>query len=108
MAVDSLPSADTVRWTIRRKVEIVTAVHDGLLTLDEAYDRYRLSAEEFLHWEQLIAAQGSRGLKATRLKMYRHSGREDNLVKKLPSAQSDSNGPESGHPSLNANKIPGD
>ncbi len=66
--VNNLPSANTIRWTIRRKVEIVAAVRNGLLTLDEAGERYRLSAEEFLHWERLIAAPGRRGLKATRLK----------------------------------------
>jgi hypothetical protein len=63
--VNKLPSANTIRWTIRRKVEIVAAVRSGLLTLDEACQRYRLSAEEFLHWERLIAAHGLRGLKAT-------------------------------------------
>ncbi len=65
--VHKLPSVNTIRWTIRRKVEIVAAVRNGLLTLDEASERYRLSAEEFLHWERLIAARGLRGLKATRL-----------------------------------------
>ena len=76
IVVNNPPSANTIRWTIRRKVEIVTAVRNGILTLDEACERYRLSAEEFLHWERLIAAHGLSGLKATRLKLYRRSGRK--------------------------------
>ena len=78
IVVNNLPSANTIRWTIKRKAEIVAAVRNGLLTLDEACERYRLSAEEFLHWEQLIAAHGLRGLKVSRLKLYRQSGRQDN------------------------------
>ena len=37
--------------------------------------RYRLSAEEFLNWEQLIAAHGLRGLRVTRTQEYRQSER---------------------------------
>ena len=65
--VNNLPSANTIRWTTRRKVEIVATVRNGHLTQDEACKRYRLSGEEFLHWERLIAAHGLRGLKAKRL-----------------------------------------
>ena len=64
--VNNLPSANTIRWTTQR-VEIVAAVRNGHLTQDEACKRYRLSAEEFLHWERVIAAHGLRGLKAKRL-----------------------------------------
>ncbi len=58
MTVNKLPSASTIRWTIWRKAKVVAAVHNGLLGLDEARERYRMSAEEFLNWEQLIAAHG--------------------------------------------------
>ena len=107
IVVNNLPSANTIRWTIRRKVEIVTAVRNGILTLDEACERYRLSAEEFLHWEQLIAAHGLSGLKATRLKLYRRSGRKDNPAQKLSWAQSGPDAPKSGHQSLNVDPFAG-
>ncbi len=71
LTVESLPPPDTTRWVIRRKAEVVAAVHNGLIGLDEACERYRLSAEEFLNWEQLIAAHGLRGLRVTRLQQYR-------------------------------------
>ncbi len=65
--LNNLPSANTTRWTMCRKAEVVAAVRNGLLGRDEACERYRLSAEELLNWEQLIAAHGLRGLKVTRL-----------------------------------------
>ena len=57
LIVENLPPPHAKRWMIRRKAEVVAAVHNGLIGLDEACERYRLSAEEFLNWEQLFAAQ---------------------------------------------------
>ncbi len=108
MTIKKRQSADTFRWTIQRKAEVVRAVRNGLLGLDEACERYRLSAEEFLHWEQLIAAHGQRGLKATRLRLYRQPEREKNTAQKPTSAQSGPNAPISGHPCLNINRFAGD
>jgi hypothetical protein len=42
-----LPPAATRRWVPRRKAEVVAAVEGGLLTLDDACARYRLTLEEF-------------------------------------------------------------
>ncbi len=78
LTVENLPPLDTKRWVIGRKAEVVTAVRNGLIGLDEACERYQLSAEEFLNWEQLIAAHGMRGLQVTRLQEYRQSERDDN------------------------------
>ena len=47
-----LPSANTVRWTARRKAEVVAAVQAGQLTIPDACRRYRLSPEEYLEWER--------------------------------------------------------
>ena len=84
MTTKKRQSANTFRWTIQRKAEVVRAVRNGLLGLDEACERYRLSAEEFLNWERLIAAHGLRGLKVTRIQEYRQSKPEDGPVQKLP------------------------
>ena len=43
----------------------------GLLTLEEACERYSLSMEEFLSWQALIDKHGMRGLRTTKLKEYR-------------------------------------
>ena len=77
LTVDNLPPANTQRWVIRRKAEVVAAVRNGLIGMDEACERYRLSIEEFLNWEQLIVAHGLRGLRVTRTQEYRGMGREE-------------------------------
>jgi hypothetical protein len=71
LSLDDLPPPGTKRWVIRRKAEVVTAVRAGLLTLEEACERYNLSVEEFLSWQSLIDKHGMRGLRTTRLQQYR-------------------------------------
>lgn len=71
MTLDDLPSPNTKRWVIRRKAQVVVAVRSGLLSLEEACDRYNLSVEEFLSWQRLIDRHGIGGLRATRLQQYR-------------------------------------
>lgn len=71
MSINDLPPPNTKRWVIRRKAEVVAAVRSGLLSLDEACGRYKLSVEEFLSWQRLIDRHGMRGLRATRLQEYR-------------------------------------
>ncbi len=71
LTLDDLPSPETKRWVVRRKAEVVTAVRAGLLTLEEACERYSLSVEEFLSWQALIDKHGMRGLRTTKLKEYR-------------------------------------
>ena len=69
-----LPPPDVKRWTIRRKVAVVTAVAVGVLTREEACSRYQLSEEEFLSWQQALKAHGLRGLGSTQLQQYRSPG----------------------------------
>jgi Protein of unknown function (DUF1153) len=42
-----LPPSDTVRWSPYRKAAVVNGVRTGEISLTEACQRYRLSAEEF-------------------------------------------------------------
>jgi hypothetical protein len=60
---------------IRRKAVVVAAVRSGVLTLEEACERYKLSIEEFLSWQRLIDSHGMAGLRVTRLQDYRSAGR---------------------------------
>ena len=71
LPLDDLPPRETVRWVIRRKAEVVAAVRGGLLTLDEACERYRLTNEEFLGWQKSIDQHGLAGLRTTRIQQYR-------------------------------------
>ena len=58
-----LPPPNTKRWVIRRKAEVVIAVRGGLLTLDDACRRYRLTAEEFAAWQRAVEAMTNRPLR---------------------------------------------
>ena len=71
LTLSDLPPQDTQRWVIRRKAEVVAAVRGGLLSLDEACERYRLTNEEFLGWQKSIESHGLAGLRTTRIQQYR-------------------------------------
>ncbi len=71
MTLDDLPSPGTKRWVIRRKAEVVAGVHGGLITLQQACQRYQLSLDEFRSWEALLKDHGLAGLRVTRAKKYR-------------------------------------
>jgi hypothetical protein len=71
-----LPPAGTRRWVIRRKAEVVAGVRGGLLTLEEACERYTLSVEEFLSWQRAIDRYGLLGLRTTRIQSYRETSDE--------------------------------
>jgi hypothetical protein len=73
--LSELPPPNTQRWVIRRKAVVVAAVRSGVLTLEEACERYKLSIEEFLSWQRLIDSHGLAGLRVTRLQDYRSAGR---------------------------------
>jgi hypothetical protein len=71
LTLRDLPPPDTGRWVIRRKAEVVAAVRWGLLSLEDALERYRLTSEEFLAWQLSIDRHGLAGLRTTRLQQYR-------------------------------------
>lgn len=70
LTVADLPSADTRRWVVRRKAEVVAAVRGGLLSLDEACSRYALTSDEILSWQDGIDRFGLPGLRTTRSQFY--------------------------------------
>jgi hypothetical protein len=70
LTLHDLPPANTDRWVIRRKAEVVAAVRGGLISLDDALARYRLTAEEFLAWKKAIDKWGMQGLRTTRIQHY--------------------------------------
>jgi hypothetical protein len=71
LTLESLPRPSTSRWVIRRKAEVVAAVAGGLLTIDEACDRYGLTIEEFTSWQRALDRSGMAGLRVTRIQLYR-------------------------------------
>ncbi len=71
LTLADLPKPGTKRWVIRRKAEVVAAVRGGLISLEEACDRYALTTEEFVSWQRAIDRHGMAGLRATRIQEYR-------------------------------------
>lgn len=73
----NLPPADTVRWSPRRKASVVNGVRSGAISLDEACQRYQLSADEFLAWQRAVEGHGVGALRVTRLQYYRDASAAD-------------------------------
>lgn len=71
LTIADLPTPDTTRWVVRRKAMVIAAVRGGLLSLEEACDRYMLTVEEYLSWQSSIDQHGLAGLHATRVQEYR-------------------------------------
>lgn len=71
LTIADLPDGNTVRWVIRRKAQVVAAIRGGLLSLEEAASRYRLTTDELLHWQQSIDRHGLAGLRTTKVQQYR-------------------------------------
>jgi hypothetical protein len=65
LRLSDLPPANTRRWVIRRKAEVVTAVRGGLLSVEEALSRYALTQEEFDSWRAAFDRNGLAGLRTT-------------------------------------------
>jgi hypothetical protein len=66
-----LPPADTKRWSSRRKAAVIVATRTGVITRDEACQRYVLSEEELAAWEMAFDRSGIPGLRISN----RHASR---------------------------------
>ena len=75
LTIADLPAPGTKRWVIRRKAEVVAAVRGGLLSLEEACERYSLTVDEFLSWQRSLERGGLPGLRVTRIQDSRPNAR---------------------------------
>lgn len=80
LTLADLPPPGTARWVVSRKAAVVAGVRTGLITLDEALERYALSLDEFLCWKRLVDSYGIKGLRTTRIKEYRSRDRDRELA----------------------------
>ena len=67
---EGLPPPNT-RWVVRRKAAVVVAVESGMITIQQAYQVYKLTEEEFLSWKHAFETYGFPGLRTTRIQQYR-------------------------------------
>lgn len=66
-----LPPKDTRRWVASRKAAVVRAVQSGLVSAEEACERYDLSQEELDTWVEQMTSHGQSALRVTRIQKYR-------------------------------------
>jgi Protein of unknown function (DUF1153) len=66
LALENLPPENTLRWSKRRKCELLAAIDAGLLSRSEACSMYRLSVDEVVAWRHALARFGIEGLRARR------------------------------------------
>lgn len=65
LSLGDLPASSNAYWTCRRKAEVLAAIDGGLLDLDDACSRYRLSREEIAAWRRSVDRAGIPGLRVT-------------------------------------------
>ena len=58
----ALPAPGTAIWSPRRKAAVVLGIRIGLITSDEAGQRYALSSEELATWEAAFDRDGEAAL----------------------------------------------
>ena len=73
MTVADLPAPNTRRWVPRRKARVVAAVEGGLISEEEAFERYDITAEEYDCWKAAMSKFGMRGLCVTKINHVRSS-----------------------------------
>ena len=74
-----LPPENTRRWVASRKAAVVKAVRSGLISDEEALNRYQLSEEELLSWSKASLKHGEAALKTTALQKFRENRPEHGL-----------------------------
>ena len=63
-----------MRWTPKRKAEIIEAILNGRLIPVDAIKQYGLSEEELAAWLRDYLDHGREGLRVTKLQRYRQRG----------------------------------
>jgi hypothetical protein len=59
------------RWVSHRKAEIVAAIRNGYLTLDDALNRYSLTVDEYMTWRHGLDIFGLAGLRVNEIQRRR-------------------------------------
>ncbi len=71
ITMTDLPSSCATHWVARRKAELLAAIDGGLIELEDACHKYRLSPEEVESWRRTIDRAGVPGLRVTKMRRNR-------------------------------------
>lgn len=69
--ITQLPPPNTQRWVKSRKLAVIKAIENGVLTNEQACLRYNLSEEELDSWKHALNRHGPGALRTTHLNRYR-------------------------------------
>jgi hypothetical protein len=89
LTVETLPPAETTRWVARRKAEVVAAVKGGLLSIEEACERYNLSLEELILWQRAVERSGVPGLRVKQIQSPKAVHDRQDKARQVPAAVAD-------------------
>ena len=73
----SLPPSQFCRWNARRKAEVVMAIDQNLLSLDEARTLYGITRDELTSWRIAFDRFGLKGLRQKALLYQREDASKD-------------------------------
>jgi hypothetical protein len=68
-----LPPPNTQRWVKSRKLAVIKAIENGVLSDEQACQRYSLSQEELDSWKRALNRHGPGALRTTHLNRYRRA-----------------------------------
>ena len=68
-----LPPPTTQRWVKSRKLAVIQAIENGVLTDEQACQRYSLSQEELDSWKRALNRHGPGALRTTHINRYRRA-----------------------------------
>lgn len=69
--IAQLPPPNTERWVKSRKLAVIKAIENGVLSDEQACLRYNLSQEELDSWKRALNRYGPGALRTTHLNRYR-------------------------------------
>ncbi len=68
-----LPPPTTQRWVKSRKLAVIKAIEGGVLSDEQACQRYSLSQEELDSWKRALNRFGPGALRTTHINRYRRN-----------------------------------
>lgn len=69
--ITMLPPPNTQRWVKSRKLAVIKAIENGVLSDEQACQRYSLSQEELDSWKSALNRHGPGALRTTHINRYR-------------------------------------
>lgn len=60
LTLSNLPVGNPKRWLPTMKARVVAAIDGGLISMEDAWQRYRLSTREYQCWKEVLENQSEK------------------------------------------------